>query len=116
MVAAATEAARPILKYADLGSADASYPPGSPGPSVPALELPSFDPMKAAVAVLVGSKVTSSVAALNAEPETLDIGSPAGSKAWAKIAARRSQTAAIHGRRCRASGAIIVCCWSILSM
>ena len=115
MVAAATEAARPILKYADLGSADASYPPGSPGPSVPALELPSFDPMKAAVAVLVGSKVTSLVAALNAEPETFDIGVPTGSKAWAKIAARMSQTAAIQGRCC-ASGAIIVCCWSILSM
>ena len=112
---AAIKAARPILKEADPG-ATVAYSPVSPDPFVPALELPSFDPMKAAVAVLVGSKVTSSVAALNAEPETLDIGSPAGSKAWAKIAARRSQTAAIHGRRCRASGAIIVCCWSILSM
>ena len=111
---AAIKAARPILKEADPG-ATVAYSPVSPDPFVPALELPSFDPMKAAVAVLVGSKVTSSVAALNAEPETLDIGSPAGSKAWAKIAARRSQTAAIHGR-CRASGAIIVCCWSILSM
>ena len=55
------------------------------------------------------------VAALKAEPDSFDIGVPTGIRAWAKMVARRSQTAAMKGR-CRAEAIVAVSCRSMLWM
>ena len=82
---------------------------GGSEPPRPALESPSRPVRDWEDSPREGASDTSNVAALKAEPEAFDSGEPTGSKAWPRMTARISHSAAIAGRCGCAERAVADC-------
>lgn len=100
----------------DVGKTAAGESAGS-GPPRPALE-PVSCWTRSVEASPRGARETSNVVALKADPKVRSIGEPTGSRAWAKMAARISHSAAsgVCCRFCCAACAVAVCRWCMLYM